>query len=138
MADLFGIGLSALLAQQRALATTSNNVANASTPGYSRQRTELSERPTQQLGNDFVGTGVAAGLNRRITDDLMLEQVRTASTGSKRADALADLATTLDNLLGSDNTGLNATLQSFTNALHDVANDPSSLAARQSLLSEAG
>src|SRR3954451_14716079 len=138
MTDLLRIGLSALLAQQRALATTSNNVANASTPGYSRQRTELTERPTQQRGKGLGGTGVAAGLNRRITDDLMLEQVRTASTGSKRADALADLATTLDNLLGSDNTGLNATLQSFTNALHDVANDPSSLAARKSLLSEAG
>ncbi len=138
MADLFGIGISALLAQQRALATTSNNVANATTPGYSRQRTELSERPTEHLGKDFVGTGVSAGLNRRITDDLMLEQVRTASAGSKRADALADLATTLDDLLGSDDAGLNATLQSFTNALHGVANDPSSLSARQSLLAEAG
>jgi flagellar hook-associated protein 1 FlgK len=138
MADLFGIGLSALLAQQRALATTSNNVANASTPGYTRQRTELSERPAEQMGNFFVGTGVTTGQNRRITDDLMLEQVRTASAGSKRADTIADLATTLDDLLGSDNTGLNATLQSFTNALQGVANDPSSLAARQALLSEAG
>jgi len=138
MADLLGIGLSALLAQQRALATTSNNVANASTPGYSRQRTELSERPTEQLGPYFAGTGVTSGLNRRITDDLMLEQVRTASAGSKRADALAGLATTLDDLLGSDSTGLNATLQSFTNALQGVANDPSSLSARQSLLAEAG
>jgi len=138
MADLFGIGLSALLAQQRALATTSNNVANANTPGYSRQRTELAERPAEQMGSDFVGTGVTAGVNRRITDDLMLEQVRGASAGSKRADALADLATTLDNLLGSDATGLNAALQSFTNALQGVANDPSSLTARQALLSEAG
>src|SRR5215468_2706852 len=136
MADLFGIGLSALLAQQRALTTTSNNVANANTPGYSRQRTELVERPAEQMGSDFVGTGVNAGLNRRITDGLMLEQVRTASAGSKRADALADLATTLDNLLGSDDTGLNAALQSFTNALQGVANDPSSPTARQALLSE--
>jgi flagellar hook-associated protein 1 len=138
MADLFGIGLSALLAQQRALATTSNNVANASTPGYTRQRTEFSERPAEQMGSFFVGTGVTTGQNRRITDDLMLEQVRTASAGSKRADAVADLATTLDDLLGSNDTGLNATLQSFTNALQGVANDPSSLAARQALLSEAG
>ena len=138
MADLFGIGLSALLAQQRALATTSNNVANASTPGYTRQRTEFAERPAERIGSDFVGTGVTTGLNRRITDDLMLEQARTASTGSKRADTVADLATTLDNLLGSDATGLNATLQSFTNALQGVANDPSSLAARQALLAQAG
>jgi flagellar hook-associated protein 1 FlgK len=41
MADILNIGLSALLAQQRALTTTSNNIANASTPGYSRQRVEL-------------------------------------------------------------------------------------------------
>ena len=41
MADLLNIGLSALLAQQRALTTTANNIANASTPGYSRQRVEL-------------------------------------------------------------------------------------------------
>src|SRR5262249_11113247 len=92
----------------------------------------------EQMGSFFVGTGVATGQNRRITDDLMLEQVRTASAGSKRADTIADLATNLDDLLGSDNTGLHATLQSFTNALQGVANDPSSLAARQAVLSEAG
>ena len=44
MADLLNIGLSALLAQQRSLTTTANNIANASTPGYSRQRVELAER----------------------------------------------------------------------------------------------
>ena len=137
MADLFGIGLSALLAQQRALATTSNNVANASTPGYTRQRTELVERPTQQLGSDFVGTGVTTGTTRRMTDDLMLDQARNAATGSKRADAFADLATSLDNLLGSSDSGLNATLQSFSDALQGVANDPSSLSARQAFLSQA-
>ena len=38
MADILKIGVSALLAQQRALAATSNNIANANTDGYSRQR----------------------------------------------------------------------------------------------------
>ncbi len=137
MADLLGIGVSALLAQQRALATTSNNVANASTPGYSRQRVELSEGPVEQLGSGFVGTGVSTGQTRRITDDLMLQQVRTSMASSKRADTFADLASSLDDLLGSSDSGLNATLQSFNNALQGVANDPSSLAARQALLSQA-
>ncbi|HUL82278.1 MAG TPA: flagellar basal body protein, partial [Gammaproteobacteria bacterium] len=137
MADLLGIGLSALLAQQRALATTSNNVANASTPGYSRQRLELNERPVEQVGPNFVGTGVKTDLNRRITDDLMLAQVRTSMAGSKRADAFADLATSLDDLLGSGDTGLNAALQSFSDALQAVSNDPSSTSARQTLLTAA-
>src|SRR5215467_11018578 len=107
MADILGIGLSALLAQQRALATTSNNVANASTPGYSRQRVELTEGPVEQLGSGFVGTGVSAGQTRRITDDLMLQQVRTSMASSKRADTFADLASSLDDLLGSSDSGLN-------------------------------
>jgi flagellar hook-associated protein 1 FlgK len=137
MADILGIGLSALLAQQRALATTSNNVANASTPGYSRQRLELNELPVEQVGNNFIGTGVKTDLNRRMTDDLMLAQVRTAAAGSKRADTFADLAGSLDDLLGSGDTGLNATIQSFSDSLQAVANDPSSSSARQTLLSAA-
>ena len=137
MADILGIGLSALLAQQRALATTSNNVANASTPGYSRQRLELGERPLEKMGNNFVGTGVKTDLNRRMTDDLMLAQVRTAAAGSKRADTFAELANSLDDLLGGGSTGLNATLQGFSNALQAVANDPSSSSARRTLLSAA-
>ena len=137
MADLLGIGLSALLAQQRALATTSNNVANASTPGYSRQRLELNERPVEQVGSNFVGTGVKTDLNRRITDDLMLGQVRSSMAGSKRADTFADLATSLDDLLGGTDTGLNAAIQSFSDALQAVSNDPSSTSARQTLLTAA-
>ena len=137
MADLLGIGVSALLAQQRALATTSNNVANASTPGYSRQRVELGEGPVQQLGNGFIGSGVTVDQTQRITDDLMLEQVRTSMAGSKRADTFADLANNVDNLLGSSDSGLNATLQSFSDALQGVANDPSSPSERQALQSAA-
>jgi flagellar hook-associated protein 1 len=137
MADVLSIGLSALLAQQRALATTSNNIANANTPGYSRQRVELAERSVQRLGNDMVGTGVTVALNRRVTDDIVLEQVRTAATSFKRADAFAELAATVDDLLGSGNAGLNPTLQSLVNAFQEVGNDPASPAARQALLAEA-
>lgn len=137
MVDILRIGLSALLAQQRALATTSNNVANASTPGYSRQRVELVERETQRMGDDTLGTGVQVALNRRITDDLVADQLRTAAGGFNRAEAFVSLAESLTDLLAGDETGLNATIQSLVNALQDVADDPSSTSARQVLLSEA-
>jgi flagellar hook-associated protein 1 FlgK len=137
MTDLLRIGLSALLAQQRALATTSNNIANANTPGYSRQRVELSERTAERMGNDAVGTGVQAGSTRRLTDDLVAEQLRIASGGFERADAFVGLAQSLDDLLASDQTGLGSTLQSFAGAVQELANDPSSTSSRQALLSEA-
>jgi flagellar hook-associated protein 1 FlgK len=137
MADLLNIGLSALLAQQRALTTTANNIANASTPGYSRQRVELTSRETERLGRDFVGTGVDIGLTRRLSDEILANQLRTATGGFRRADAFVSLAGSLDDLLAGAETGLTATVQSFANALQDVSNDPSSIASREALLSEA-
>jgi flagellar hook-associated protein 1 FlgK len=137
MADILNIGLSALLAQQRALSTTANNIANASTPGYSRQRVELSERAAERVGPGFAGTGVDVSLTRRMTDGILAEQLRTAAGGFHRADAFVALAESLDDMLAGTETGLTATLQGFTNALQDVANDPSSSSSRQALLSEA-
>ncbi|HZF29179.1 MAG TPA: flagellar hook-associated protein FlgK, partial [Gammaproteobacteria bacterium] len=137
MTDLLRIGLSSLLAQQRALATTSNNIANANTQGYSRQRVDLAERSAQRLGNDWVGTGVQAGGTTRITDDIIADQLRIAAGGFHRADAFVGMAQSLDDLLASDQTGLASTLQSFSNAVQGIANEPSSTPARQALLSDA-
>src|SRR5277367_6746114 len=52
------ISLQSLLAEQTAIETTSNNIANVNTPGYSRQRTDLSETPPVDIGSLTLGTGV--------------------------------------------------------------------------------
>lgn len=137
MASIFNIGVSALLAQQRALAVTANNIANASTPGYSRQRVEFSERPADRIGTFFIGSGVDVGGIRRMSDELASAQMRGASSAFHRAEAFASLASVVENLLADEELGLAATLQSFANALQDVANDPASTSARQAFLSEA-
>lgn len=137
MADILNIGLSALLAQQRSLTTTANNIANASTPGYTRQRVELMSRPTERMGNSFIGTGVDITLTRRMSDELLAGQMRSAAGGFHRADALHSLASSLDDLLAGTETGLTATMTAFTNALQNVANDPSATSSREALLSEA-
>src|SRR5690606_3032591 len=137
MASIFNIGVSALLAQQRALAVTANNIANASTPGYSRQRVEFSERPADRIGAHFVGSGVDVGNVRRMSDEIAAAQMRGASSAFHRAEAFSNLAAVVENLLADEELGLAATLQSFVNALHDVANDPASTSAREAFLSEA-
>jgi flagellar hook-associated protein 1 FlgK len=137
MADILNIGLSALLAQQRALTTTANNIANASTPGYSRQRVELGERASERVGPGYAGTGVDVTALRRLSDEILASQLRSAAGGFHRADAFASLAASLDDLLAGTETGLTATMQGFVNALQDVSNDPASTASREALLSEA-
>ena len=61
MSSLFGtmsVALQSLLAQQGALEVVANNIANANTPGYSREVPIFEESPPVLNGNTMVGTGV--------------------------------------------------------------------------------
>ena len=63
---IFGSGISGLRVSQRALATTGHNIANAETPGYSRQRVELVPRPGQPSGAGFIGKVHATAATRPV------------------------------------------------------------------------
>ncbi len=132
-----GIGTSALLAFQRAIGTTSNNIANSATEGYSRQRTEMANRPPQFMGGSYMGQGVDVSTIRRISDDFVNTQLRNAISTQSNAEARAALAGRIDDLLGSSSSGLTPVLQDFFDAAQDVANDPTSSAARTVFLTEA-
>ncbi len=136
MVDFLNTSLSGLLAYQRALATTSNNVANAGTPGFSRQEATFSSRAPQLLGGGFVGTGVSVSDVRRIFDGFLAGEVRTATAGEGRLSTLAELSGRVGDLIGSRSGGLSGGLQSFFDSLQALSNDPSSTPVRQTLLGE--
>lgn len=137
MADILNTGLSGLLAFQRGLSVTANNVANASTEGYSRQRMELVSRTPEGFGFGFIGSGVEVATIRRIVDQFGINQLRTANSSLGQLDAFNSFAGQVDNVLGDPNTGIASGLQSFFSAWQDVANDPSSVPARQLLIAQA-
>lgn len=137
MPSLLNTSLTGMLAFQRALEVTSHNIANANTPGYSRQIAEFSSRIGTGSTNGYIGGGVQISTVKRAYDALQVEQLRSSTTGFERFSALNDLAGRLDTLLADADTGLNSSLQSFFNGLQDVANNPSSLPTRQALLGEA-
>ncbi|MET0291733.1 MAG: flagellar hook-associated protein FlgK [Steroidobacteraceae bacterium] len=137
MADMLNVAVSGLRAFQRALDTTSHNIANAATPGYSRQRVELVTREPQSYGGLNLGTGVQVGSVDRYYDSLLTSQLRTASSGFSRTEAYSAKADQLNNLFADSASGMTASLQKFSNALQAVSNAPSSSSARQTLMSEA-
>jgi flagellar hook-associated protein 1 len=134
--DTLGIGVSALLASQRGLATTGHNIANVNTEGYSRQRVELGTRTPYAMGSLFIGQGVDVNAIRRSYDDFLTGQVRTATSADGDLKQYVQLASQIDDLLADPSTGLNAGLQQFFDAVQGVANDPASTSARQVMLSE--
>lgn len=138
MPDLFKISVSGLVAFQRALATTSHNIANAGTEGYVRQRAELAAREPEGFGNGFVGRGVDVTSVRRLLNQFSMGQLRYANSDYGRMQAFADIAVRVDTLIGDTDNGINAALQQFFAAVQDVATNPTSVAARQVMLSRAG
>ena len=138
MADMLSTGVSALLAFQRSLDTTSHNIANASTEGYSRQRAELLARPADAFGGGWIGNGVDVSTVRRLYDTVLAGQARSAGSGFQQLDTFSTYAGRLDNLFSDTSTGLATTLQNFINSVQTVADAPASITSRQVLLSQAG
>ncbi|MFK8029904.1 MAG: flagellar hook-associated protein FlgK [Gammaproteobacteria bacterium] len=137
MADVLLTSLSALLSSQRALATTGHNIANFNTPGYSRQRVELGTRIADIGGSGAVGNGVQVMNITRSYDAYLAGSLRDTQSTFNRLDAFHSLSTSIDNLLSDQNAGLAPSMQAFFGAAQDVANDPTSLPARQVFLSQA-
>jgi len=137
MSSFLSTSVSGLLAFQRAIDATSQNIANVATPGYSRQRAEMVTRPGQPYANGWVGQGVDVATTRRIYDDTIADQVRVSSSSFSSLDAYATQMDRVNNLFSNTTTGLTPSLQKFSNALQDVANSPTNASARQVLLSEA-
>ncbi len=137
MTDLLSTGVSGLLAFQRGLATTSNNIANAATEGYSRQRIELDARDPQGFGSGFIGRGVDVTTIRRLLDQFAVNQWRSSSSELGRLSIYAEVAGRLDTTLSDPTTGISASLQRFFAAWQEVATNPSSTTARQVLIAEA-
>jgi flagellar hook-associated protein 1 FlgK len=136
MADMLNVAVSGLKAFQRALDTTSHNIANATTPGYSRQRVNLVTSEPQAMGALNLGRGVDVSSIDRYYDALLTAQMRGAASGFTRMETYASKAESLNNLFADSTTGLSASMQKFVNALQGVANTPNSTPARQVLLSE--
>ncbi len=134
--DIFGIGISGLLVARRGLATTSHNISNANTPGYNRQRAELVTREPQRSGEGFIGTGVRVNAIERVVDDFVTTQLQEASSAVGERQVFFGFAGQVDNLLADPDAGLTPVLAAFFDAMNEVADDPSSVPARQVLFGE--
>jgi flagellar hook-associated protein 1 len=135
LTSAFQIGRSALQASQIAIQTAGNNMANAATPGYSRQLVSLFPTADHNYGSFFVGRGVQIGAVRRQVDSAL--QARLQSSVSQQSftqsnlQLLADAEATL-NALADPETGANVGLglSRFFNAWSNLANNPNDPAFR--------
>ncbi|MGE5467352.1 MAG: flagellar hook-associated protein FlgK [Ignavibacteria bacterium] len=130
-------GLSGLLAAQAGILTTSHNISNASTPGYSRQQIVQTTNQPMKTGAGWFGQGTSVETVQRVYSQYLTGSVMAAQTQVGEMDAYLAQVQQIDNMLADASAGLSPALSDFYKGVQDVAANPSSIPARQSLLASA-
>jgi flagellar hook-associated protein 1 len=123
--NLLSIARTALLTHQRAMTLTAQNVANANTPGYSRERLRIVTALPARTDLGPLGRGVT---------DLGIDRARSTffDMTYRQESGLLGGSGTLREFLGQieaavnepSDTGISASLNGMFQAFSDLANDP--------------
>jgi len=133
---------SALDADQMALNVTSNNVANASNPAYTREVPNWSENQPIYVNGLAIGTGVTVtgGVSQRdrVLNQRLDQQQQLSASSSALLTALTTLQGSFTPASSSSATGnIGTDITSFFDSYTQLESNPSSNSLRQQVLSNA-
>jgi flagellar hook-associated protein 1 FlgK len=134
---LMSIGMRAMFANYSSMQTTGHNIANAQTPGYSRQTVQLQTSGGQSTGAGFFGKGVDVVTVQRASDAFLTTQSQVASSMASMDSARSSNLQQLETVFPPGDNGVGAAVGSFMNSYVDLANSPSDASARQVILADA-
>ncbi len=141
MSGLFGtlsIALSGLAASQQELETSSNNVANANTPGYSREVADAEAGAPIVLNSLSIGTGVEIGQIQSLRDPILEIQLNQQTQQNSYLNSQLTELQQIQTGFSSSTSGIGADITNFFNSIQQLSPDPTDLSLRQSVLTAAG
>lgn len=135
----FSIGLSGLDAAQRALDIIGNNVANAATPGYHKQRLNLAPAYSTQTHSVIVGGGVKAASVIRLVDSLLEKELLRQNSQLEQISQEYTTLKTVENAFGELSTdgGLNSAIDTLFNSFSDLSNHIDEIVWQQQVVTSA-
>lgn len=138
-ADLFSIGRSSLRTSKRSLETTSHNIANSNTEGYSRQVITTETNAPIGAGKNVYGTGVNVRSVKRSHDALVEKKLNHSLSQNhfdkERGSKLGQVEE-IFNEINSD--GMNKVLNRFFNSFRELSNQPENEVVRSIVRENAG
>jgi flagellar hook-associated protein 1 FlgK len=134
----FEIGRRALRASQYGLEVTGQNIANVNTPGYTRQRLQLSASPADTTVVRSVGTGVTIDGVRSLRDGFLESRIQTETGITGRLTARRDSLTPVDAVFNETNGGgISSAMNEFFGAFRDLEANPTSVVLRNVVVDKA-
>ena len=130
-------GITGLNAFRSQLTTTSHNIANVNTEGYSRQIVGLGTLPATNTRIGAIGNGVQITEIRRQFDQFLMDRLNTYTSSDADFQVFYNRASRVADLIADPDAGLSGAMQGFFNSVQDVADNPTSSSTRDVLLSNA-
>jgi flagellar hook-associated protein 1 FlgK len=128
----------AMLTDQAALSTTSNNIANANTPGYSRQTVELGEVAPTDYGGLLIGNGVQIEQIVSQHSSLLQTQLDQETQQQSKYNSYLGTMQQVQALFNeTSGTGLQSSITGFFNSLQQLSTNPSNTSLRAGVLTAA-
>jgi flagellar hook-associated protein 1 FlgK len=141
MSSLFtslGLAGSALKSAGTAVRTVGQNIANANTEGYTRQRVQMVARPADDLVHLQLGTGVDVARVERVMDQRLEEMLREARSGLGDLQTRDGVLGRIETMMGElDGDSVSTALSKFFDAAEDLVNQPEDQATRSVFLARA-
>lgn len=125
----------ALAASQTGLATTSNNVSNVNTEGYSKQRVDMGTNPPMEIaGRNQVGGGVLVKSINRSHSQFLARRLENESTNLGKLEGMADSSRQLENIFKNEGeNGIAKAVGQFFNDLRSLSTQPDSIPLRSAI-----
>ena len=133
--NILSIGTSALNAAQVGLSTTGHNIANASTPGYSRQVVVQAAAQAQNFGYGYIGQGTEIAAVSRVYNEILAKQAIDSQAVSAGINIYSRNIGNIENMLADSSAGLNPAMNDFFSSVQSLSANPSDPATRQTMLS---
>jgi len=135
---ILDIGMSGLYAASAALQTSSHNVANVDTAGFSRQSVTTGTRLPLSYSYGMLGGGADITSVRRLTDEFLVERLR-GQTSTFQSDAQSDLTMQeIELVLGSaSGNPIGTSLDTFFASWSELSSPPITDELRRDVLDKA-
>lgn len=128
------IGVQALEANQGALNATSNNIANANTPGYTREVPQFTEGPESDVNGQVLGGGVELTGLQSVRDELLNMQINQQTSAQSSVDTQSTSLQQVQTYFTTTGGDIASALSSFSSSLAELSANSSSTAEQQTVL----
>jgi flagellar hook-associated protein 1 FlgK len=134
LSSVLSTAVQSLVADTAALKITSNNIANANTPGYSRQIPIFQEAPPTNDGSLSIGNGAVLEGYQSVRDELVSNQIQQETSSQGSANAQVGTMEQIQPTFTTSSVDIGTEMSAFFTSISSLSTNPTNSAERQGVL----